>query len=588
MKGVAIREYWNLLSKYLRPQLPQVFLLGFLIIFNNGLLLYNPQILRDFINTALEQQGSDQLPILALTFIGISIVSQGISIGVVYLGEQIGWTTTNELRLDLAKHCLELDMSFHTEHTPGEMIERLDGDIGKLTSFFSSFFLKIAANILLLVGILALLFRENVIIGLILTGFTIFIMLMFGKLRNIAVPHWKNANKAAAELFGFLEERLGGTEDIRSNGAIGYVLHHFQVFARAQWRANIKAHLMSNSMFNLGWMLFTISIAVAIGVSSELYFSGLISLGTIYLVTHYTEMLSKPIEDISGEMEKLQEAGSSILRLQEILETQNKLSKPQNPKVLKEHRPLGVQFSEVSFSYPSADHALVPVLDQVSFSVEPGKILGVLGHTGSGKTTLTRLLTRMYDPQNGKVLLKGADLRELETHHLRRHVGMVTQNVQLFHASVRDNLTFFNSEISDKKIEEVIHQLGLAPWYSSLESGLDTLLTADGGNLSAGEAQLLAFTRIFLKDPGIVILDEASSRLDPATEQWIEKAIDRLLQGRTAIIIAHRLNTVQRADDIMVMKDGAILEHGARLDLLEQQDSHFKQMLQMSDSGALS
>jgi ABC-type multidrug transport system fused ATPase/permease subunit len=193
---------------------------------------------------------------------------------------------------------------------------------------------------------------------------------------------------------------------------------------------------------------------------------------------------------------------------------------------------------------------------------------------------MTRLLFRLYDPQKGEVQLGSTNVRNVLVSDLRQRVGIVTQNVQLFHASIRDNLTFFDPEIPDDDILAVIHQLGLTNWYGALEVGLDTVLAAEGGDLSAGEAQLLALTRIFLKDPGLIILDEASSRLDPATEQLLECAIGRLLEGRTGIIIAHRLSTVQRADEIMILENGQILEHGERTILADDPGSQFYQLLQ--------
>ena len=178
-------------------------------------------------------------------------------------------------------------------------------------------------------------------------------------------------------------------------------------------------------------------------------------------------------------------------------------------------------------------------------------MLGVLGRTGSGKTTLARLLLRLYDTQAGAIRVGDVPVQEAVLHDLRQHIGMVTQDVQLFHATVRDNLTFFNSSIPDERIRAVLDDLGLTAWFHSLPDGLDTELGSDGEGLSAGEAQLLAFTRVFLADPGLVILDEASSRLDPATEQLIERAVSKLLAGRTGIVIAHRLGTIQRADEIL-------------------------------------
>ena len=204
------------------------------------------------------------------------------------------------------------------------------------------------------------------------------------------------------------------------------------------------------------------------------------------------------------------------------------------------------------------------MLRDIDFRLGPGRVLGLLGRTGSGKTTLARLLMRLYDPTEGRVCLGGLPLTATTRHDVRRRVALVTQEVQLFRASVRDNLTFFNPQIADAEIIAVLRQLGLDAWLASLPDGLDTELSADGGGLSAGEAQLLAFARVFLFDPSLVILDEASSRLDPATERQIERAIDMLLTGRTGVIIAHRLNTVQRADEVLILEEGRIREHGPR------------------------
>ena len=199
--------------------------------------------------------------------------------------------------------------------------------------------------------------------------------------------------------------------------------------------------------------------------------------------------------------------------------------------------------------------------------------------TGSGKTTLTRLLFRFYDPVNGCVALDGIDVRNLKLQELRKRVGLVTQEVQLFQASVRDNLTFFDAGISDERILSTLHELGLQEWLARLPAGLNTQLESGNGGLSAGEAQLLAFARGFLADPGRVVMYEASSRLDPVTEQKIEHAVDRLLKGRTALIIAHHLGTVQRADEILILEDGRMIEYGPRAILIEQPDSRFSQLL---------
>jgi len=218
------------------------------------------------------------------------------------------------------------------------------------------------------------------------------------------------------------------------------------------------------------------------------------------------------------------------------------------------------------------------VLDNLSFTLQPGRVLGLLGRTGSGKTTVGRLLFRLYDPQLGTVSLDGVDLRRANLKVLRSRVGVVTQDVQLVEASLRDNITFFDDTIPDARLQDVLEALGLTAWLARLPRGLDTLIS--GARLSGGEAQLVALARVFIKDPGLLILDEASSRLDPATEALLERALDRLLAGRTAIIIAHHLTMVARADDIMILEDGRAVEYGPRAQLAADPGSRFAALQQ--------
>lgn len=222
------------------------------------------------------------------------------------------------------------------------------------------------------------------------------------------------------------------------------------------------------------------------------------------------------------------------------------------------------------------------VLQNLTWHLPAGKVLGLLGHTGSGKSTVARLLLNFYPLQRGQIQLGGITLGQISRWELHQRVGFVTQDVQLFQTSIRNNLTFFNPHIPDQMILQALNDLGLEPWLATLPQGLDTELSTDGGGLSAGQAQLLAFARVFLKDPGLVILDEASSRLDPLTEQLIEQAIKRLLEHRTGIIIAHRLKTVERADQILILDRGKMLEYGDRLSLLANPRSHFRQLLKFS------
>lgn len=586
---IPVRQYWRLLVRYLKPQWPMALGLSVLLLSSIGLQLANPQLMRRFLDTA--QAGGDPqvLLVTAALFLAVAVIHQVVSVAAIYVSENVAWTATNALRADVAGHCLRLDLSFHNAHSPGEMIERLDGDVTALSNFFSQFVVQVLGNGLLLIGVLALLAREDWRVGLTVSLFAAITVVALARLRNIAVPHWAAERQASAELFGFLEERLGGTEDIRANGAEAYVMRNFYRLMRVLLSRSLKAGLMVNILLNTMFVLFALGTAAAFGVGAWLFNAQVLTIGTVYIVFHYTNMLEQPIQQITRQLQDLQKAGAGIVRIEELLATPSRLQEAGDGLRLP-RGPLAVELQDVSFSYrddgSGADGQVV--LRDVSFSLAPGSVLGLLGRTGSGKTTLTRLLFRFYDPDSGSIRLadSGApeaqpiDIRRAPLAELRQRVGMVTQSIQLFHATVRENLTFFDDGIRDERIVEVIESVGLGAWYRALPQGLDTELDSAGGGLSAGEAQLLAFARVFLQDPGLVILDEASSRLDPATEALIESAVDRLVADRTAIVIAHRLGTVQRADEIMILSDGQIVEFGPRAALAQNPDSHFHGLLQ--------
>jgi ATP-binding cassette subfamily B protein len=388
-----------------------------------------------------------------------------------------------------------------------------------------------------------------------------------------------------AKLFGFLEEWLNGTEEIRTSGAESFILLRLYQVMRERYKKILSAMRIYVLVEDLHLGVFALAYSAAHILGYTLFRDGSLTIGGVYLIFYYIDLLKGTLWEILRQVEDLQRAAASINRITELRQIQPTISDGEG--VAFPAGPLAVAFKDVSFHYD--DDEETDILQHVSFELQPGAVLGLLGRTGSGKSTLTKLLFRFYDTSSGSIHLGDApdsrsdsqlfDIRQARQSQLRSRIGMVTQEVQLFHATVRQNLSLFDDSIPDERVMRALEDIGLGEWLAQLPDGLDTPLESSGSGLSAGEAQLLAFARVFLADPGLVILDEASSRLDPATGRLIEQAVDKLLYNRTAIIIAHRLGTVQRADEIMILEDGRIAEYGSRPALASDPDSRFSSLL---------
>lgn len=600
-----------LLAHYLRPYSRQVAVLTILLLGSIALQLIAPQVVGRFLDAAAGEWatvdgttvGGDasarRLYGLALLFFVTVVAQKLLGLAATYMTEDLGWRTTNALRADLTGHVLRLDMSFHKLRTPGELIERIDAEIANLAEYFAELVTQVLANGVLVAGVIVLLFAEAWPAGVIALVYAAIILFFLRAIQNRVVGLYREISQSSAELFGFLEERLTGTEDVRGNGAEAYVMSELYPRLNRHSELRTKTYTFGSFTGSFSELLYAVALVAMLAYGAFAYLQAQMTIGTVFVLFSYITVMSGPVNNIRRNIGDMQRALASIGRVNEFFA----LTPESGARAVGATVPVPtgapqVAFDRVTFAYkdrrpPSeggeldAEGLETPdVLQDVSFAVPPRHVLGVLGRTGSGKTTMTRLLFRLYDVDSGAILLEDVDVRKIELGDLRRHVGLVTQDVQLFAATVRDNLTLFRhldpdaQPIDDEEIIAALETLGLGDWYLSLPDGLDTELLSGGQGLSAGEAQLLAFTRVFLRDPQVVVLDEASSRLDPATEQLLERAIDRLLEGRTGLVIAHRLKTVQRADDILILDGGRVVESGARAELAADPDSRFYRLLQ--------
>jgi len=583
--NIPLREYWRLLRRYLVAQRGAALWMAVLLLVSTGLNLAAPQVERAFIDNALAGAPLSLLIRTAIGFFLLKLAHQALHLLARYRVQHVAWTATNALRIDLVAHLVRLDLGFHKTHPPGELIERVDGDVDALAAFLSSFVVDLIGSGLLLIGILVAIFIQDAILGILLTVFALLALALLVRVHRFAPPHWQAEREYTARFWGFIGETLTATEDIQACGATQHALRRFTEHLQQWWPLVFRANLWG-MIWLAGWAVDLVGTVLAWGVGGPMVRAGSLSLGTLYMIGHYLTMLVwGSIQDIEYRLQDLQHAQASIARVRELLDTTSGLV---DGEAVLPPGALSIVFDNVSFAYRDGSLTMAHtereepcgndlILQDLSFQLRAGRVLGLLGRTGSGKTTIARLIFRLYDPQEGGIRLGDVNLRDTQIESLRARIGLVTQDVQLYKASLRDNLTFFDPDVSDDKLAATLEALGLRTWLDRLPQGLDSPISAE--MLSAGEAQLVALARVFLQDPDLVILDEASSRLDPVTEVLLGHVLDRLLQGRSAVIIAHRLATVDRADDILILGGGQVIEHGPRRQLAADPDSHFSRLL---------
>ncbi|MEV4059051.1 ABC transporter ATP-binding protein [Nonomuraea dietziae] len=561
--------------RHLRPGPRSAAALTAAVVAATALPLAAPQLTRGFVDDAIGGASTRHLTLLALGYLALAVAGQVARLLTAWLASRLAWDGTNRLRERLAEHALGLDMAFHGRHTPGEMIERVDGDVVAVADFVVAFLMDVVAGLLLLAGVIVMVLTIDVRLGAVLLVYCLLIGYGMARAQRLAVPSAARSRAADAALFGNLEERLAGAEDLRANGAGEHAVNRFHQASAALFHAENRDARIGTTLLAGTSVAFAAGTAIVLGLAAWTRQSGTLTVGTAVLLFQYTLMVRAPFERLIDQLRQYQTALAGMTRIGELLAERRTLPLPADPRPLPPKGPLSLELDGVGFAY--ADD-VTRVLSDVTITLAPGETLGLVGRTGSGKTTIARMVLRLYDPTEGAVRIGGLDLRDADPASVRARTCVVTQDVQLFAASVRDNLTLFRPLDDDRRLRAVLADVGLGEWLATLPDGLDTELRG----VSAGEAQLLAFARAFLTDPGLVVLDEASSRLDPATERRVEQSVDRLLKDRTGVLIAHRLSSLSRVDKIAVVDGGRIVEYGYRHELAADPDSRFSRMLDMA------
>lgn len=558
----------------LRPAAGRWFALGVLVAFGACLTLAGPLVVRRLIDRAVTGVDASELRVLAVVFLTIAIARQLIAVLSARAATSIAWATTNEFRLSMTRHVIGLDHEFHRHHTPGELIQRVDGDITEVNTLCSSVLTRAVSSALMIVGMVIVVAVIDWRIGLGMLVYLGVAVMLVVRLRRGAVVESEDELRAFARLYGGIEERLTAAEDLRANGAGRHAMWRFVEESAGALDTSMRRE---RAFLRVWWSVqgaVTGGVVLAIIAGALMVAAGMITVGTAFLLFQYVLLVERPLEEIVHELETVQKASGAMRRVSNLLDTE--------PSIVDEGTvspptgALAIDLRSVSFDYGDA----VPVLTDVDLALGAGRSVGVVGRTGSGKTTFSRLVLRLVEPTAGTIRLGGVPVADIPLAEVRRRVALVPQEVELFNASVRDNVTLFDPTVPDERVVEVLGRVGLG---AVADAGVHRPLGGGeaGVGLSAGESQLLALARVWLTDPDIVVLDEATARIDPETERRLDAAVRELMAGRTTIVIAHRLSTLGEVDDIVVFDAGRVVEHGARDRLAADPRSRFHGLLRV-------
>jgi ATP-binding cassette, subfamily B, multidrug efflux pump len=500
---------------------------------------------------------------IILVIFGVLILHAALQFFITYVMQWVGQKVLFDIRDKVFSHIQSLSLKYFDKHPIGSLVTRVTNDIEALNQLFSSGVVNIIADFLLIFWLLGFMFYTNWQLALITLAVVPFLALTTVLFRKKIRDVFREIRAKVSEMNSFLNEFISGIAVVKIFAKEESQAEKFDTINEKHkmlWEKSIFYYAI---FFPIIELLSSVSLALILWYTASSYFSGGITIGLLIAFTQYSEMFFRPIRDLTEKYTTMQSAMAASERIFDTLDTKEMIEYKDNGNIYKGLQN-SIEFKDVSFSYDGEK----PVLQIVNFEVKKGETVAIVGATGAGKTSIINLLLRFYEFNEGSILFDGKDIRSFDIDSLHNNIAIVTQEVFLFSRSIKENITL-GSDYDDEQIIGTAEELGASLFIEKLPESYDTILNERGSTLSAGQRQLLAFCRAYITKPDILILDEATSNIDSVTEQIIEKALDKLLQGRTSIVIAHRLSTIKRADKIIVLHRGKVRETGTHAELLE-------------------
>ncbi len=565
-KGYDARLLRRLLV-YLRPYRGLTALAVLLLLAGACLALVGPALTQRALDVAIPDRDTSLLATLAALFLAALILEFAVEYGQTLLTTYIGQRVMYDLRMQIFGHLQRLSISFFDRNPVGRLMTRVTSDVETLNELFSSGVVTVFGDVFTLVAIMTMMLWIDWRLAMVTFSVIPLVWLTARMFRRRVREAFRDIRMRLARLNAYLQERLSGMRVVQLFGREADSAARFAALNQEHLEAHRRSITIYAVFFPVVEVLTAVAMALLLYYGGLRALSGTLTVGVLAAFIQLTRRFFQPLQDLSEKFNLLQSAMASSERVFALLDQPVTVREPADPTLLPRPVRGEVRFESVWFRYSPEGPW---VLRDVSFTASPGQTIALVGHTGAGKTTVVNLLLRFYDPDRGRILIDGVDIRQLSTSDLRALIGFVQQDLFLFAGNILHNLTL-DAPISPEAARQAAHRVGADRFIERLPAGYDHLLGERGRSLSVGERQLLSFGRALALDPTILVLDEATSSVDAQAEAQIQRAIAELMAGRTSLVIAHRLSTILHADEILVIQHGEIKERGSHRELLAQQ-----------------